>query len=115
MAWYSFGLPKSNGDGGTSFLKDLLDVSRESLRKGIECCIVTAYDTTGFTLYLFVVSCFNTNGVAYIVLPGSRCEANVILCSVVILLAVLRIGSVELSCQAVELLLLPLLLLRFET
>ena len=73
-------------------------MSRESLRKGIELCMVTACATTGSTLYLFEVSCFRTKGVAYMVLLGSRWDANVIRCSVVILFAVLRIGSIDTSC-----------------
>ena len=89
-------------------------MSRESLRKGIELCIVTACATTGSTLYLFEVSCFRTKGVAYMVLLGSRWDANVIRCSVVILLAVLRIGSIEPSCYAEDSRLLPLLLDTYE-
>lgn len=69
-------------------MNDLFEVSRASLKNGIEFYIETAYVTTGSTLYLFDVSGFKTNGVAYIVLLGSLWEANVILYSVVILLAV---------------------------
>jgi hypothetical protein len=60
------------------------------------------------------VSGLRINGVAYIVLLGSRCEAKVIRCSVVMLLAVLRIGSVEPSCHADDNLLLPLLLETYD-
>ena len=53
-------------------LNCLLEVLRASLKKGIEFATVTVYTTTGSTLYLLPLSGFKINGVAYIVLLGSR-------------------------------------------
>ena len=54
-------------------------------------------------------------GVAYIVLLGSLCEANVILCSLVMLVAVLRMWSTEFSFRLeTEARLLPRLLEPYE-